>query len=159
MCCEIIGGRIRKMYIYDEKGTECKVERTEGKLNERKDDDHAYHSVPWPVFLLVTRHAPHFYRVRGPARSHSQTGLKFQCSKCRLSNVGVDDYDFLRTRWHAAVWIMSVPHFFRLEWLSLGIPTDGKAGWMFDSDESMVLRWWKLIRGGVWNWNLKSNAV
>ena len=78
MCCEIIGGRIRKMYIYDEKETKCEVERMEGKLNERNDDDHAYRSVPWPVFLLVTQHMPHFYRVRGPARFRSQTDLKFQ---------------------------------------------------------------------------------
>jgi hypothetical protein len=113
MGCEIIGGRIRKMYIYDEKGTECKVERTEEKLNERNDDDHAYCSVPWPDFLLVTQHAPHFYRVRGPARSHWQTGLKFQFAnmKARQGNptLSLTSVVFANTvTFHCT----SEPHFF-----------------------------------------------
>ena len=75
--------KISKMYIYDEKRAECKVERMEGKWNERNDDVHAYCWMPWPVFPLPTWHAPHVYRVRGPAKSHWQPGLKFQ-----FANVG-----------------------------------------------------------------------
>ena len=107
---------MKKMYIDDEKGIECKWKWTEGN-KEIKIDVYAYHG-PMASFLLilvVRQHASHRYQVQ----------------VCLI-------FSFWRTgSEHSNGW---------------------QAGWIFN-DEPMNLRSWKLIRGRIWIWNLKSHAV